>query len=135
MYADMEVNPALWYSYEQMKENNWYFDGVTPKATAKKLSRIRIGNDVWLGRNVLITNGANIGNRVIAGAGAVITRDVPDYAVVVGVPAKIIRYRYTMEQIEKPNAIAWWDWPDEVIRERYEDFYMGANDFILKYYK
>lgn len=135
MYADKRVNPALWYSYEQMKESLWYFGGVTPKACVKKLSRIKIGNDVWLGRNVIITNGSNIGNGVIAGAGAIITKDVPDYAIVTGVPAKIIRYRYTEEQIEKLNAIAWWDWPDEVIRERYEDFYIEVNDFIWKYYK
>lgn len=52
---------------------------------------------MWLGQNVLITNGSNIGNGVIAGAGTIITKDVPEYAVVVGVPARIIRYRYTPE--------------------------------------
>lgn len=62
---------------------------------------------MWLGRNVLITNGANIGNGVIAGAGSIITKDVPDYAVVVGAPAKIIRYRATKENIEIMNEIAW----------------------------
>ncbi len=82
---------------------------------------------------MIITNGANIGNGVIAGAGAIITKDVPDYAVVLGVPARIVRYRYTKEQIEKLNKIAWWDWPDEVIRKRYDDFYIGIDDFIKKY--
>ena len=100
---------------------------------AKGLSRIKIGNDVWLGRNVIITNGANIGNGVIAGAGAIITKDVPDYAVVLGVPARIVRYRYTKEQIEKLNKIAWWNWSDEVIRKRYNDFFIKIDEFIEKY--
>lgn len=111
------------------------FRGVEPKGRAEKLHRITIGNDVWLGANVIITNGANIGNGVIAGAGAVITKDVPDYAIVAGVPARIIRYRYTPEQIEALNRIQWWNWSDEEIRERYEDFYIPIEEFIAKYDK
>ncbi|WP_373432803.1 antibiotic acetyltransferase [Clostridium sp. N3C] len=80
-----------------------------------------------------MTNGANIGNGVIAGAGAVITKDVPDYAIVVGAPAKIVRYRYNPEQIEALNRICWWDWSDEQIRERYDDFFLPIDDFIAKY--
>lgn len=90
---------------------------------------------MWLGRNVIITNGANIGNGVIAGAGAVITKDIPDYAVVVGVPARIIYYRYNETQIEALNRIKWWDWTDEEIRERFEDFYIHIDEFIKKYDK
>lgn len=88
---------------------------------------------MWLGKNVIITNGANIGNGVIAGAGAVITKDIPDYAVVVGAPARIIRYRYTKEQIESLNRIQWWNWSDDKIRERYDDFYLSVDLFIDKY--
>lgn len=72
-----------------------------------------IGHDVWIGKNVIISNGANIGNGVIAAAGAVITKDVPDYAIVGGVPARIIRYRYTPEQIGTLNRIQWWNWTDD----------------------
>ena len=134
IHADKEVNPALNCFYDEYMPNIWHFPGIKPKGIAKKLTKVKIGNDVWLGKNVIITNGANIGNGVIAGAGAVITRDVPDYAMVVGVPAKIIRYRYTKEQIEKLNAIAWWDWTDEQIRARYDDLYMNVEDFIQKYF-
>ncbi len=111
----------------------WYFEGVQPHEEVMKSKRSKIGNDVWLGQNVLITNGADIGNGVIAGAGAVITKAVPDYAVVVGVPAKIIKYRYSPEQIEKLNGIAWWNWTDEEIRERYDDFYLPIDEFIRKH--
>lgn len=99
----------------------------------RNLKKCKIGNDVWLGKDVLITNGADIGNGVVAGAGAVITKDVPDYAVVAGVPARIIRYRYEEEEIEALNRIAWWNWPDEKIRENYEDFYLDIKEFIRKH--
>lgn len=91
-----------------------------------------IGNDVWLGKNVIITNGAKIGNGVIAAAGAVITKDVPDYAVVAGVPAKILRFRFTKEQIEELNEIAWWDWPNEKIKSCYDDF-LNIDIFLEKH--
>lgn len=111
----------------------WYFPGVLSRGVAHKATKSKIGNDVWLGRNVIITNGANIGNGVIAAAGAVITKDVPDYAVVAGVPAKIVKYRYTQKQIDALNKIAWWDWSDEEIRDRFDDFYLPVDDFIKKY--
>ena len=50
-----------------------------------------------------------------------------------GVPARIIRYRYTPEQIEALNRIAWWNWSDEKIREYYNDFYLSAEEFIAKH--
>lgn len=120
--------------YSEFEGAPWYFEGVQPKEEyMEKHRRIHIGNDVWFGQNVLVVNYANIGNGVIAGAGAVITKDVPDYAVVAGVPAKIIRYRYSPDEIEQLNRIAWWDWTDEEIRERYEDFYLPIDKFIEKY--
>jgi Acetyltransferase (isoleucine patch superfamily) len=83
-----------------------------------------------LGKNVIITNGSNIGNGVIAAACAVITKDVPDYAVVAGIPARIMKYRYSSAQIDKLNKIAWWDWSDETIRLCYNDFYEDIETFI-----
>ena len=94
--------------YYRKNAAKYYPAGLIPTGF-REVKKITIGNDVWLGQNVLIANYSNIGNGVIAGAGAVITKDVPDYAVVVGVPAKIIRYRYTKEQIEELNKIQWWN--------------------------
>ena len=97
------------------------------------MKRITIGNDVWLGRNVVITNGANIGNGVIPGVGSGITKSVPDYAVVVGAPVRIIRYRYNQEQIVALNRIQWWNWSDDEIKARYNDFFLPIEKFIEKY--
>ena len=132
LYSDKNYNPLL-KNYDEYKNQKWYFPDVKPKGTVGKMSKVTIGNDVWLGQNVLITNGANIGNGVIAAAGAVITKDVPDYAVVAGVPARIIRYRYTKQQIDALNKIAWWDWSDEKIRENYDDFFLDIDLFIEKH--
>lgn len=133
MFANNNGDDEIILPYSEYKNRPYYFEGIVPKGTVEKLKRIRIGNDVWLGKNVIITNGANIGNGVIAGAGAVITKDVPDYAVVVGVPARIIKYRFTSEQIDALNRIRWWEWSDEQIRDRYDDFFLPIDVFINKY--
>lgn len=121
------------FLYWDIPNTNGYFPGVMHRSEIRQIKKSKIGNDVWLGQNVIITNGADIGNGVIAAAGAVITKDVPDYAVVAGVPARIIRYRYSPEQIKALNKIAWWDWPDEKIRECYDDFFEDVDEFIRKH--
>lgn len=133
IYYGRQNNKIFEREWNELRGGIEYIDGIIPKGNTYKLKKITIGNDVWLGKNVLITNSSNIGNGVIAGAGAVITKDVPDYAVVVGVPARIIKYRYTPMEIEALNRIAWWDWSDEKIKENYDDFYLNIKDFILKY--
>ena len=70
-----------------------------------------IGNDVWIGQGARILPGATVGNGVIIGAGAVVGGDVPDYAVVVGNPGRVIRRRFEAGDVARLNAIAWWDWP------------------------
>ena len=105
-----------------------------PKAKDIKVQRIKIGHDVWFGKNVTVTTSVStIGNGVIAAAGAIITKDIPDYAIVAGVPARVIRYRYSDSQIKSLNRIRWWDWTDDEIRSRFEDFYIPIEDFIKKY--
>jgi acetyltransferase-like isoleucine patch superfamily enzyme len=84
--------------------------------------RIQIGNDVWIGCNCIIMGGLSIGNGAIIGAGAVVTKDVEDYAVVGGVPAKIIHYRFTKDQIEFLNKIRWWDMDINWITQNYKIF-------------
>lgn len=68
-----------------------------------------IGNDVWIGANAVIMQGIRVGDGAVIGAGAVVTHDVPAYAVVVGVPARILRYRFSEEQIAEIQASQWWD--------------------------
>ena len=76
---------------------------------------IVVGNDVWIGYEAVILAGVTIGDGAVIGARAVVTRDVPPYAVVGGVPAKPIRRRFDDAGIEKLLALKWWDWPEERI--------------------
>lgn len=71
---------------------------------------MNIGNDVWIGRNVIVLPGVSIGNGAVVGAGSVVTKNVEKYSIVAGNPARPIRYRFTSEQIEKLEKIKWWDW-------------------------
>lgn len=75
----------------------------------KKNITIKIGNDVWIGEGVRILDGVKIDDGAIIAAGAVVVKDVPAYAVVGGVPAKIIKYRFKEEQIKKLLQCAWWN--------------------------
>ncbi len=78
--------------------------------------KITIGNDVWIGANVTLLPGISIGDGAIIGAGAVVSKSVPPYAVVVGVPAKVIRYRFESDIIDGMMESKWWTWDEERIK-------------------
>lgn len=74
-----------------------------------------IGNDVWVGMEALVMPGVRIGHGAVIGARAVVASDVPDYAVVAGNPARVVRRRYTEDDAARLVAIGWWDWPADRI--------------------
>ena len=100
----------------------------------KQKEGITIGNDVWIGMGSYIMPGVSIGNGVTIGANSVVTKDVPDYAIVAGSPARLIKLKHPEEIIKKLNHIAWWNWEEKLIKNRIEDFYLTIDDFIKKYY-
>ena len=79
--------------------------------------RVVLGHDVWVGSHVLINGGVHIGNGACIAAGAVVVKDVPPYAIVGGVPAKIIRYRFSQEVINKLEDIQWWNLSEEELKQ------------------
>lgn len=85
--------------------------------------RTKIGSDVWIGIGCTVLSGVTIGDGAIIAAGAVVTKDVPPYAIVGGVPAKIIRYRFPQEMIDRLLEIQWWNLPDEEITKVIDVFH------------
>ncbi|WP_116086909.1 CatB-related O-acetyltransferase [Tropicimonas sp. IMCC34011] len=87
------------------------------KAELEALPDTEIGPDCWIGHNALILPGVTLGAGVIVGAGAVVAKDVPPYAIVAGNPARVIRMRYSPEEVSLLMKIAWWDRSSEEIAE------------------
>lgn len=83
---------------------------------------VSIGNDVWIGSSAKIMEGVTIGDGAVVAAGAIVTRDVPPYAIVGGIPAKIIKYRFDTETIQKLIELKWWDKNQAWIKEHADDF-------------
>jgi acetyltransferase-like isoleucine patch superfamily enzyme len=93
-----------------------FFNGTFKDDVISK-GNIQIGNDVWIGSQCTILSGVKIGNGVVVGAHSLINKDIPDYSIVVGSPARIIGYRFSNEIIEKLLEIKWWNWDVEKIKK------------------
>jgi len=103
------------------------------KNTIPKKSNIVIGNDVWIGMNAIVLPNTIVGNGVTIMAGAVVNGNIPDYAVIGGVPAKIIKMKHDEIAIQKMNDIAWWNWKASKVEKNVGDFYLPIHDFIDKW--
>jgi acetyltransferase-like isoleucine patch superfamily enzyme len=79
-----------------------------------------IGNDVWIGSNSVIMKGVKIGDGVIIGAGSIVTKDVPDYAISIGTPSKILKFRFDIETISLFKNTKWWDFEKETLSDMIE---------------
>lgn len=91
---------------------------------------IVVGSDVWIGFEAVILSSVTIGDGAVIGARAVVTKDVPPYTIVGGVPAKPIRKRFSDETIERLEALRWWDWPSERIERNIPFVQAGRLDQI-----
>ncbi|MBO6604545.1 MULTISPECIES: DapH/DapD/GlmU-related protein [Rhodophyticola] len=100
----------------------------------RKDNWVTLGHDVWIGHGVTVTAGVTIGTGAVIGAGAVVTRDVPPYTIMGGVPAREIRPRFSRSQGEALMDIAWWDWSHDQLRDGLPDFRaLDIDAFIEKY--
>ncbi len=92
---------------------NQLSSGENPVVGSKELCEI--GNDVWIAAGTQILHKVKVGDGAVVGGGAVVTKDVPPYAIVVGVPARVIKYRFEDKFIDRLLAIKWWNWPENII--------------------
>lgn len=111
-------------------ERNIFKDNYSNKKY-QPYSNTIIGNDVWIGINALIKTGITIGDGAIIGAGSIVTKDVPPYAIVAGNPAKIIRYRFTEEQIKNLLKMKWWDLEQSILRTNAQ-YCDNIDEFIIR---
>ncbi|MDE5614956.1 MAG: CatB-related O-acetyltransferase, partial [Treponemataceae bacterium] len=93
---------------------------------------IVIGNDVWIGYEAVIMAGVTIGDGAIIGTRAVVTKDVPPYTIVGGVPAKSIRKRFSEDVIERLLSLKWWDLPPEKILPMIADIQSGNLQGVIR---
>ena len=92
-----------------------------------------IGNDVWIGNNAMIMDGVTIGDGAVVAAGAIVTHNVAPYEIVGGIPAKILKKRFSTSQIEKLLEIQWWNWNLEEIQKS-SHLFSSVEDFLIKFY-
>jgi len=103
------------------KRNNYRNDWFKP-IDFEESTTVIVGNDVWIGTDAMILNGVTVGDGAVIATKSVVTKNVPPYAIVGGVPAKIINYRFSEEIIKRLLDIKWWDFDDDEIKEHLDIF-------------
>lgn len=116
------VHPAFYSTTQELsyvKQSK--FEDFHFLDSQKRISVV-IGNDVWIGARATILEGVTIGDGAVIAAGAIVTKDVPPYSIVGGVPAKIIKYRFDEETIKKLLELKWWEKDQAWIKSHADDF-------------
>lgn len=122
--ANHALQPLTTYPFSIFWEE-WGLEMTAITGAWENKGDIVIGNDVWIGYEAVIMAGVTIGDGAIIGTRAVVTKDVPPYAIVGGVPAKIIRMRFDEATINKLLQIKWWNWPPEKIKQNLQAIWQG----------
>ncbi len=112
-FGDHRLDMVSTYPFEILKQ---YWKSV-PTGISDHTTRgdVRIGNDVWIGTDALILSGVTVGDGAVIAAKCVVTKDVPPFALVAGIPGRVLRYRFSEAIISELLRLSWWDWPDEVV--------------------
>lgn len=130
LYGD---NSIPWFDYPDAHETAIRFGLCDSDGQISGNSSIYIGNDVWIGANVIILPGVHIGDGAVLAAGAVVNRDVAPYSIVGGVPATQIKFRFSQDEIEILEKVQWWNWTDEEMKQK--KYLLYSPRLFFDYYK
>lgn len=111
--------------------DEWDLDSKNIKSAWDNKGDTVIGNDVWIGYDAIIMPGVKIGDGAIIGTRAIVTKDIPPYTIVGGVPAKPIRKRFDDKTIEKLLSIKWWNWDKEKIKQNIQSIQSGNINNLI----
>jgi len=145
-FANIAANVRIYASKHPMQRaslhhftyrSSWYFEGEQDDAAFfewRADNGIEIGHDTWIGHGAVIMPGVKVGHGAIIGSNAVVTKDVADFAIAVGVPAKPIRQRFPGPIADRLLALGWWDWSHEKLHQALPDFRaLEIEAFLEKY--
>jgi len=133
--TDHPLHTASCHHFLYRSGDYWDDAGADDAFFEHRRSRLaHIGHDTWIGHGAMVKPEVTVGDGAVIAAGAVVTRDVAPYTIVAGTPAKLLRRRQPEDVAERLIALAWWDWPHDVLRERLEDFRrLDARAFLDAY--
>jgi acetyltransferase-like isoleucine patch superfamily enzyme len=127
------IHPIEWISTFPFRIK-WKIPGAFQDGMPISKGDVIIGSDVWIASDVVILSGIHIGHGAVIAAGAVVTHDIPAFAIAAGIPARIIKYRFSTDQITDLLKIRWWEWEENKIRN---NIYLlsspNIDEFISKH--
>ncbi|RYE44365.1 MAG: acetyltransferase [Hyphomicrobiales bacterium] len=145
-FANIAANVRIYASKHPMQRaslhhftyrSSWYFEGEADDAAFfewRAENGIEIGHDTWIGHGAVVMPGVRVGHGAIIGSNAVVTKDVADFAIAVGVPAKPLRQRFPGPIADRLLALGWWDWSHEKLHRALPDFRaLEIEAFLEKY--
>ncbi len=131
--SGVEIIVDMDHDYHMVVQGCLYNIGNPVPKYIKRKSQVIIMNDCWIGKNVTILGDVVIGNGAVVATGAVVSKDIPPYAIVAGNPARIIKYRFDKETIQALQLIQWWHWPQKMKLENKELLFQKPDLLVQKY--